>query len=101
MMLGDDESKCHNCGGKKLRKPAGNDPVYLLERSTIWSGGIEEFLEENEIPCMKRGVRGPALSFILGAGAETYQFYVPHSDYEKAKALMSDFLPEEDECESE
>ena len=101
MMLGDDRIRCHNCGNKKLREPKNNDPVYLLERNSIWSGGIEDVFEDNGIPCMKRGARGPALSFILGSGSETYLFYVPYADYDKAKELMADFLPEEGECESE
>ena len=102
MTLCDDHTKCPDCGGKKLREPKADDPVYLLERNAIWSGGIAEVLQDNGIRCMKRGARGPALSTILGTGSEIYLFYVPYSDYEKAKELMDDFLPQEaDECASE
>jgi len=94
MMLCDDGAKkCHNCNRKKLREPGESDPVFLLEQQSLWSGGIEEILRENDIPCMKRGVRGAGLAFILGEGLETYQFFVPYSAYDKAKELMDDFLP--------
>ena len=110
MMLSDDESKCHNCGKSKLRAPKESDPVFLLELQSLWSGGIEDVLSENGIPCLKRGVKGPGLSFILGEGFETYQFFVPYSAYEKARELTAAFLPEDaepedlpevDECQSE
>jgi len=99
MMLCDDALKCRNCGKKKLREPKENDPVFLLELQSLWSGGIEDALSENGIPCLKRGVKGPGLSFILGEGFETYQFFVPYSAYEKAKELTDAFLPGEDEPE--
>ena len=92
---------CQNCGRKKLITLKNSDPVLLLERDAIWSGGIEDILKDADIPCMKRGVHGVALSTILGAGTETYGFYVPYADYDRAKSLMADFLPEDNECESD
>ena len=100
MMLDDDGAKkCHSCGRKKLREPKDGDPVFLLEQQSLWSGGIEDILRENGIHCMKRGVRGAGLTFILGEGIETYQFFVPYSAYDKAKELMDEFLPEQAESE--
>ena len=92
---------CRNCGRKKLAEPKDNNPVFLLERDSIWSGGIEDALRDANIPCMKRGVRGVAISTILGSGTETYQYYVPYTDYDRAKLLVNDFLPEDNECESD
>ena len=83
-----DEKKCPNCGIEKLRVPKENDPVFLMTKEGIWSGGIEEILKENSIPCLKQGIQGTALTIKMGDITETYQFFVPFGAYEKSKELL-------------
>jgi hypothetical protein len=91
-MLVNDEPVCPRCRAKKLRCPEENDIVYLLTREALYSGGIEEILKENGIPCLKRGVQGAGITERLGYSTETYEFFVPYGAYEKAKEIIKDIL---------
>jgi len=95
-----DEEKCPECRNKKLRPPKENDPTYLLSKAMLWSGGIEEILRENGIPCMKKSAQGSAFNVIFGQFGDVLGFYVPFSALEKSKELLADFM-EEGEPEDE
>lgn len=84
------DSECTNCGNKKLCEPKENDPVHLITKDAIWSGGIEELLKENGIPCLKQGIQGAGITAKLGYLTETYRFFVPFGAYEKSKELLED-----------
>ena len=90
------ENKCPECRHKKLRPPKDNDPVYLLSKEVLWSGGIEEVLKENGIPCMKKSLRGSAFSIIFGQFGDLIRFYVPFAALEKSKELLAGFMGEDD-----
>ena len=88
MILTDDDN-CPSCGTHKLHAPKENDPVYLMTREAIWSGGIEETLKENGIPCLKKGLHGAGVTERIGGyTTESYSFYVPYGAYQKSKEIF-------------
>ena len=92
-MLMTDEAKCPLCSNKKLTEPDLKDPVYLITKEMIWSDLICGVLEENNIPYLKHGNLGTALSITLGYSVEYYRFYVPFGEYENALQYMKDIFP--------
>ena len=89
MLLAEDNN-CPKCNSQKLREPIENDPVFLMTREAIWSGGIEETLKENGIPCLKRGLHGAGFTeHIGGFTTESYLFYVPYGALEKSRELLN------------
>ena len=88
-MLTTENDSCPKCGSQKLREPKDNDPVFLMIREAIWSGGIEETLKENGIPCLKKGLHGAAVTERTGGYLnESYMFYVPYGALQKSKELL-------------
>ena len=83
--------QCHRCGKRRLRLPQNNDTVYLLTKEAIWSDGVEEILNEHNIPCLKQGVFGAGITSVTHL-PETYHFFVPFGAYEKAKELLDNFF---------
>jgi len=92
ILIEPDEGKCPDCRHKKLRPPKDNDPVYLLSKELLWSGGIEEVLGENGIPCMKKSTQGSAFNAIFGHFGDIIGFYVPYAALEKSRELLADFM---------
>ena len=91
-----DSQGCPECKNKNLRPPKGNDPVLVLSKEALWSGGIEEALREHDIPYLKQGAQGSAFNVILGSFGERYRYYVPHAALEQARELLADFVHSED-----
>ena len=94
MLAQPDEKTCPECRYKKLRRPGENDPVYLLSKEMLWSGGIEEVLKENGIPCMKKSAQGSVINVIFGHFGDVLHFYVPFAALEKSKELLAGFMEE-------
>lgn len=92
-MLLTDEIKCPLCGTKKLGDADMKDPVYLITKETIWSEMISDVLDENNIPYLKHGNLGPALSVMMGNIIEYCKFYVPFGEYDKSMELMKELFP--------
>jgi len=90
--------KCGHCGSNKLREPKENDPVYLITKNIVWSGGIEDILTENNIPYLKKGLLGAGVASRTGYGMEDYKYFVPFGAYKKSKELLAaifvDIIPE-------
>lgn len=93
------ENQCPSCGTKKLREAKENDPVYLITKDAILSASIEDILNQNEIPCQKRGILGEGIISRLGYTFETYHFFVPFGAYKKSKELLYNFFENEDKDE--
>lgn len=93
-MLLSNAKECPNCGGTKLRSVAANDPVYLLTKDSIWSGMVEDLLNQNSIPFLKQGTLGAGLAAKTGYATETYKFYVPQGVYETAVELIASVFPD-------
>lgn len=92
MLCEDDGVKCPECGNKKLRPPKGNDPVHILSKEALWSGGIEETLKEAGIPCLKQKSRGTVAGILLGELSEIYRYFVPYGALEQSRELLLDFI---------
>lgn len=92
-MIMTDEKKCPMCNMKKLTVLNDNEPVYLITKEMIWSDTISSVLEEHNIPYLKHGNLGTALSITLGYGVEYYKFYVPYGEYQTALQLMKEIFP--------
>jgi predicted acetyltransferase len=54
----------------------------------IFSGMIEDTLKENDIPYLKKGRIGAAMSIMGLSNLEDYNFYVPFAEHERAKKLI-------------
>ena len=101
MMLAEpDEAKCPECKHRKLRPPKDNDPVYLMSKEILWSGGIEEILKDNGIPCLKNSAQGSVINVIFGQFGDMLHFYVPFAALEKSRELLAGFI-DNDEVEGE
>lgn len=69
-----------------FKEKAGDDdsPVYLLSAPMVWSAHVESYLDGLDIPYMKRGRRGAALTIELGAASEIFDYYIPRPALERA-----------------
>jgi hypothetical protein len=92
-MLVTDNKKCPMCSNKKLVDVDVKDPVYLITKEMIWSDMICDVLDENNIPYLKHGNLGTALSVMFGESVEYYKFYVPYGEYEKTVEFMKELFP--------
>lgn len=98
-------SKCHvlcadvcpKCGSSRhLRAPEENEPVLLIVLTAMQAMLVEPVLAESGVPFFKQGVVGGALAAQVGMMREIYRYYVPHSAYEKCRALIEDVFGEDD-----
>lgn len=67
-------------------RQVSNQPVYFISAPMPWSAHVESYLEELEIPYLKRGRKGAALAIELGAGSEIYDYFIPGQAFAKASA---------------
>lgn len=74
---------------KFITEAKENDSIYVTSAEFIFSGIIEDCLNEARIPFVKKGVLGSAISLYVGEGTELYRFYVNLSDYERACEALS------------
>lgn len=100
-MVQTEENECPNCGAKKLRTVRATDPVYLIAKDAIWSGMVEDILNQNKIPFLKKGTLGAGLATNIGYAMETYRFYVPQDLYGQAVELLEPIFPEIAPAESD
>jgi len=100
-MLITDNKKCPLCGNKKLGNADLKDPVYLITKEMIWSDMICDALDEHNIPYLKHGNLGTALSVMFGVSVEYYKFYVPYGEYETALELMKHIFPSDYDIETD
>lgn len=57
---------------------------FFIAAPMIWSAHVETYLEDKDIPYLKRGRRGAAFMVELGATQEIYDYYVPQIAFEEA-----------------
>jgi hypothetical protein len=89
------ENACPNCGNEKIKKAQNNDPVYIITKDAIMAASIEDILNENDIPFLKKGLVGAGITSRIGFTKEIYEFFVPYSAYGKAKELLYNFFDKE------
>lgn len=90
------EDECPDCKNKKLREAKNNDPVYVITEDAILAASIEDILNENGIPFLKKGLIGAGITSRIGFAREIYEFYVPYNALEKTKELLYNFFDEEE-----
>jgi hypothetical protein len=84
------EDFCPICGKKKcFREAKDSDEIFLTSADFIFYKVIEDILTDNGISYVKKGTLGSAVSFYVGDGAETFNFYVMLKDYEAAVSAVS------------
>lgn len=92
------EGSCPKCGSSRhLRVPEENEPVLLIVLTAMQAMLVEPILEDSGVPYFKQGSIGGALSAQVGMMREIYRFYVPHSGYEKCRALLESVFGEDAE----
>ena len=91
--LVDSCEKCWQCETKNIREPMENDEVYLTTKDSFFSNWLEDVLKQNNIPCLKKGTFGAAMLLRAGvSNIETYDFFVPFGEYERAKELEEELF---------
>ena len=93
--------RCPVCHSRKTREPEARDPCYLTERDYISSGMLEDVLNQNHIPYLKKDVMGAGMAIKVGPMLERSRFYVPFEKLGSATALMEDLFSAADETENE
>lgn len=56
------------------------------------SGIVEDILRQNDIPFLKQGTLGEAITSRVGYGTESYNFFIPFGAMIKAKELLADIF---------
>lgn len=85
------EGACPKCGSKRHLRPAEeNEPVLLIGLTAMQAMLVEPILEDSGVPYFKQGAMGGALSVQAGMMREVYRYYVPHSAFEKCRALIEE-----------
>ena len=95
-MVQTEEQACPNCGTKKLRTAQATDPVFLIAKDAIWAGMVEDILNQNSIPFLKKGTLGAGLATKIGYAMEAYRFYVPQDIHGRAVELLASVFPDID-----
>lgn len=76
----DDDSQ-----GKIDHKSNEPELVLLISAPSIWSAHVDSWLQERDIPYLKRGQMGAGLAIKLGHIHEVIDFYVPYERLEEAQ----------------
>ncbi len=100
-----EEARCPFCKNRRLREPEGKDPCFLTEQDYVSTGILEDVLQQNGIPFLKKALMGAGMAIKVGPMLERNRFYVPFEQLESAEALVEELfsvseedgeLPEED-----
>ena len=98
-LVDDGENRCPHCRGKKLVTPSDEDAVFFTEKDAVWSGMVDDVLNSNGIPHIKKiAASGGISESIVGYGNEVFSFYVPYRCLDSAHDIIDPlFTPVEDE----
>ena len=90
--------RCPNCRRSRVRPVRPQDPCFLTEKASPWSGMLEDVLRQNGIPFLTEGRMGAGLAVRVGSMLESSRFYVRRDDLERAGeivgALFGEIAPE-------
>ena len=84
--------KCPNCRKGRVRQVKAEDPCYLTEKSSPFSGMLEDVLRQNGIPFLTGGRLGAGLSTYVGTILEVTRFYVRWSDLGRGRELVEELF---------
>ena len=89
-----DSDHCPNCRRSRVREVQPEDPCFLTEKGSPWSGMLEDVLRQNEIPFLTDGRMGAGLAVGAGTMLESKRFYVRWDDYERASEIVDELFGE-------
>lgn len=69
---------------KQRTAPPEERLVFFISSPMVWSGHVETYLQERDIPYLKKGQKGAALALELGPVNEVFDYYIDSSDRDKA-----------------
>ena len=87
--------RCPNCRKSRVRPVKLEDPCFLTEKGTPWSGMLADVLRQNDIPYMTDGRMGAGLATYAGPRLESSRFYVRRDDLERADAIVDELFGED------
>ena len=83
------EDRCPSCGGKKLRRPEGGDPVLLMTAAEGKADLISSLLDENRIPHEIRAC-GLDTPTVYGRMPSNRNLFVPYAALKRCEELLRD-----------
>ena len=87
-----DGDRCPNCRKSKVRQPEQGDLCFLTEQNYVSSTILEDVLDQNHIPFLKKAVMGAGLAIKVGPMLDWNRFYVPFNELENARSLTEDLF---------
>ena len=84
--------RCPACGSKKVRNPESGDLCFVTEQDYVSSGILEDILQQNGVPFLKKDVMGAGMAIKVGPFLERSRFYVPYERYQEAETIAEDLL---------
>ena len=69
-----------------------DDPCFLTEQDFLPAGVLEDILNQNGIPFLKKNVMGAGLAIKVGPMLDRSRFYVPFEHMQKALPLLEDLF---------
>ena len=89
---------CTNCKSKKKTLPVKETDIVLLGSvNAFMADMIEPILKDENIPYIRKGTKGSALTAYAGTMGEVIHFYVSYNLYAKAMELVFPFLEDKEE----
>lgn len=91
-----DGDRCPHCKRSRVREPEPKDPCFLTEQDYLPTSILEDVLNQNGIPFLKKGVMGAGLAIKAGPVMERTRFYVSYDRLEQAMAVVEELFSVED-----
>ncbi len=92
----EEKERCPICKGRSIRFPEAKDPCFLTEQNYINSSILEDVLNQNGIPFLKKGSLGAGLAVRVGPVLEWNKFYVAYDVLDRAQELTDELFSESD-----
>ena len=92
-----DTLPCPACKGRKARDPMPDDPCFLTEQDFLPAGVLEDILNQNGIPFLKKSVMGAGLAIKVGPMLDRSRFYVAYELLPRAQEIVEELFSESDE----
>lgn len=86
---------CPNCRKGRVRPVKPDDPCFLTEKGSPWSGMLADVLGQNGIPFLTDGRMGAGLAVRVGTMLESTRFYVRWDDFERASLIVDELFGED------
>ena len=94
-----DTLPCPACKGKKAREPKPDDPCFLTEQDYLPSGILEDVLNQNGIPFLKKNVMGAGLAIKVGPMLDRSRFYVAYELLPRAQEIVDELFSASEEIQ--